>query len=75
METYEQFKERCKEPVDIDKAKVALSKLLDGTYTLSVPVSIDDPDIIISRTINELETLRKEHERVLEWIKNVKQFR
>jgi len=46
------------EPVDINKARKALSNLLSGEYSLSIPVRSDDPDMLISRAIDELERYR-----------------
>lgn len=56
--TYEHFQELCKEPVDVSLCKEALSRLLDHKCRMSVPVQLNDDDVLIMRAINELERIR-----------------
>ena len=58
MDAYERFKEACKEPVDIDKCREALKRLIAREHTMRVPPTIEDDDILIMRALDELERMR-----------------
>lgn len=49
--------------IDVQKCRLALQKFLDDKWSLHVPPQEDDPDIVLSRAIDELERLQSELDR------------
>lgn len=68
-ETYEQWKLKCLQPVDLEKVDQTIQRFIDGkSCRMSIPANYEDNDIILSRTMQELERYRNKFG-IIDWSK------
>ncbi|QWU14297.1 hypothetical protein SAMN04487895_101597 [Paenibacillus sophorae] len=55
----DEFDKKCKEPVDLSMARSALTRLINRTAVIRIPMNPNDDDVLIYRLMNEVKKHRE----------------